>query len=109
MNYTRFEGPTNRNELRQDIANYIDLVKTVADVIHNAGELPSGTLYAMLMGCMDLRSYNNVIGILKRTGLVQERSFLLTWTGPRFEEKPKEYAAPIVPTIRRISKNKSDE
>ena len=85
MYSTRFEGPTNKNELRQQMDAYIGFIRATADAIRDAKQIPSGTLYAMVMGAMDLQTYNNVLGILKRTKLVTERGYLLTWTGPEVE------------------------
>ncbi len=53
----------------------------VADVIRELGSVPSGHLYARLMGKLSLDDYNAVIGALKSAGVVEE-IFLLTWVGP---------------------------
>jgi hypothetical protein len=57
-------------------------VAAVAEAIRAAGSIPSGTLYALLMGKMDLAAYRRMIGILKNAGLVAERHNELTWVGP---------------------------
>lgn len=63
------------------------LVKTqaVAEAIRQLGEVPSGHLYSQIMGAMDLREYESIIALLKRTGLVAESGNLLTWTGPKID------------------------
>lgn len=57
----------------------------MAEVIRARGSegIPSGHLYAQVMGSMDLDTYHAIIASLRRTGLVTESpSHLLTWTGP---------------------------
>ena len=58
------------------------IVLAVADVIRALGSVPSGHLYARLMGKISLDDYNAVIGALKTAGVVKEENFLLTWVGP---------------------------
>ncbi len=44
--------------------------------------IPSGHLYAQLMGHMDLERYTSIINILKNVELVKEDGFhMLTWIG----------------------------
>lgn len=57
----------------------------VAEAIRELGEVPSGTLYAQLLGRVDLQGYQAIIRNLKSAGLVSESAHLLTWTGPKFE------------------------
>lgn len=57
-------------------------VKAIAEAIQEAKEIPSGHLYAVLMDKMSLDQYNQIIGILKRTGLVTEDHHLLKWNEP---------------------------
>lgn len=52
----------------------------LAEAIEALGEVPSGHLYARMMGHMDLETYQAVITQLKRAGLVAESNHLLTWT-----------------------------
>lgn len=55
----------------------------ILEAIEAAGErgVPSGHLYAMLMGKMSLDQYNQIISGLKRAGFVSEEYFLLKATG----------------------------
>ena len=57
----------------------------VAEAIREAKEIPSGTLYAMLMGHMSLETYQGIIRTLKGAGLVAERAHLLSWCGPAID------------------------
>lgn len=58
------------------------MVAAVAEAVREAGRIPSGTLYAALMGKVDLAGYEKLVGILKGAGLVEERSHELIWIGP---------------------------
>jgi hypothetical protein len=64
----------------------IDTIHAIAEAIRTAGEVPSGHLYAQLMGVLDLETYTAIIAMLKRSGLVAEHGHLLTWTGPQLEK-----------------------
>ena len=57
------------------------IIRTVADAIREAGSIPSGHLYAMLMtyGC-SLSQYESIIGILVESGRVEKRGDLLVWS-----------------------------
>mgnify|MGYP001592016593 CR=1 FL=1 len=64
----------------------IDVIRAVADAIRNLGEVPSGHLYARLMGHVSLEEYTSIIGTLKQAGLISEQNYLLTWIGPKRRE-----------------------
>jgi hypothetical protein len=66
-------------------------IQAVAEAIRGLGEVPNGHLYAQLMGVMDHRTYESIIGLLKRAGLVSESGNLLTWTGPALELRPADH------------------
>jgi len=57
----------------------IILLQTVAECIKEAGEIPSGHLYAMLMGFIDLDTYNLVIESLQRAKLITVDKHLIKW------------------------------
>ena len=59
----------------------LQIVMAVADAIKDLKSVPSGELYARLMAHMSLESYNSVIGVLERTGLITVKSHLITWVG----------------------------
>lgn len=61
----------------------LEVMMALAETIRAAKEIPSGHLYARVMGIMDLDNYNGAIGVLKRTKLVEEdRNHMLRWIGP---------------------------
>jgi hypothetical protein len=67
----------------------------IAETIRELREVPSGVLYAHLMGKMSLETYQSFIGRLINAGLVEEdQSHLLRWVGPTFPSGPTalEYA-----------------
>jgi len=59
------------------------MAAAVGEAIRDLGSVPSGHLYARLMGHMDLDTYNKLIGLLKQANLVEESNHLLTWVGPK--------------------------
>jgi hypothetical protein len=61
----------------------LSILMAVAEAIKDLGSVPSGHLYATLMGHLSLDQYQQVIRVLKQAGLVKEENHLLTYTGPR--------------------------
>ena len=60
----------------------VGLFVAVTETIRELGSVPSGHLYARLMGHMSLEIYEGIIGVLVRKGMVRrEPSHLLVWTG----------------------------
>lgn len=59
----------------------LQVVLAVGEAIKDLGSVPSGHLYARLMGHMSLETYNKVIALLVKTGAVKEENHLLTWVG----------------------------
>lgn len=69
---------------KEQIASHLKVIQTFAEVIREAGNIPSGYLYAMVMDKTDLNNYNRIIDMLKRTGLVSESTnHVLKWEGPK--------------------------
>ena len=62
---------------------YLQAAKAIADCVKELGAVPSGHLYAHVMGHMSLETYQGIIDKLKQIGFVSESSHLLTWTGPK--------------------------
>jgi hypothetical protein len=61
------------------------MVAAVAEAIREAGEIPSGTLYAALISRVDLQGYESIIRTLKNADLVSESAHMLKWIGPKLE------------------------
>jgi hypothetical protein len=61
----------------------IKVCRAVADAIRELGSVPSGHLYASLMGQMTLDTYYQILAALKDAGLVKEENHLLTYIGAK--------------------------
>jgi hypothetical protein len=69
----------------------VRVAHAIAEAIRNLGEVPSGHLYARVMGVMDLRQYEQVIDLLIDARLVErEPSHLLRWIGPTANPQPNQ-------------------
>lgn len=73
------------NNAVPQVRGAVAVVVAVAEAIRELGSVPNGHLYARLMGHMDLETYNKIIDILKKGGLVKEENHLLTYIGPKKE------------------------
>ena len=72
----------------------IMLAIVVAEAIRTAGQIPSGTVYAMMMGQMSLVYYEALIDHLVRCGLIRkDDSRLLTWIGPTLPDPNENFTA----------------
>jgi hypothetical protein len=60
----------------------VKLIMAVTEAIREVKRIPSGHLYAILMGKMSIDTYNQLITIIKRTGLVKEEGHELIWVEP---------------------------
>ncbi len=60
----------------------IQATAAIAEAIREVGSIPSGHLYAHVVGRMTYETYTAVIALLKRAGLVAESSNVLRWVGP---------------------------
>lgn len=54
-------------------------IMAIGAAIRELGTVPSGHLYARVMGYLTLDQYNRIIGILKASGKVTESNNLLSW------------------------------
>ena len=69
-----------------EVSHAFAMTAAVAETIREAGSVPSGTIYAALVGRITLEGYEKLLGVLKRAGLVSvDSSHVITWTGPKFE------------------------
>lgn len=61
----------------------IRIVAAIADAVQEAGSVPSGHLYARLMGYMSVETFDSIISNIAATGLIRrDGNHLLVWTGP---------------------------
>lgn len=70
------------------VAAAVQLAGAVASAIHDLGRpIPSGELYARLMGHLDLPTYEAILRTLTGAGLISvDGMHLIRWTGPRLDE-----------------------
>ena len=67
----------------EDARAGLALTLAVSEAIREAREIPSGTLYASLMGKVDFEGYQKLLRILTGAGLIEVLpSHLIRWTGP---------------------------
>ena len=78
---------TSEKPSRAEIGAAIDVIRVLAEAVRAAGPrgVPSGHLYAHVMGVLSLGQYESALGVLKRAVLIAEDARLLTWTGPALE------------------------
>ena len=57
----------------------VSVIMAISEAIRELGRVPSGHLYAQVMGHMSLETYQGVIDALKRAGLVEEKNSELIW------------------------------
>lgn len=68
---------------KEQINAGLKTVLAIAESIRELGSVPSGHLYAHLMGSLTLESYEKIIQILVNQDLVKKHpSHLLEWIGP---------------------------
>jgi hypothetical protein len=60
----------------------LEACTALTEVIRAARVIPSGELYANVMGQLPLPVYQAIIGILEASGLIRVKNHLITWTGP---------------------------
>lgn len=60
----------------------LKMLMVVAETVREAGEVPSGTIYAALIGKVDMAGYESMIRTLKNAGLIEEKFHMLRWIGP---------------------------
>ena len=57
----------------------VKVVEAISEAIEELGEVPSGHLYARLMGHMSIDTYNSIIGVLQKLGRIKVEHHLITW------------------------------
>ena len=63
-----------------EVLAYVNTCKAIAEAVRELGEVPSGHLYAHLMGQMSLDTYEGMIAKLINAGLIRKSaSHMLSW------------------------------
>jgi len=67
---------------KKQVVAILLFAKIVEEAVKDAGPngIPSGHLYAAMMGRMNIDTYNYTIGLLKEAGAITEQNHLLRWT-----------------------------
>jgi hypothetical protein len=72
----------------RELSAALAITFATAEAIREAREIPSGTLYTMLMSKVDFAGYQCLLGTLTKAGLIEVRaSHMIVWTGPELEDK----------------------
>ena len=61
----------------------LGVLVAVAETIREVGSVPSGVLYAQLIGKVTLDGWHGILRNLKNAGLIDDRNHMLVWIGPR--------------------------
>ena len=83
------EGRREMTDRAKQLDAQLQIIRIVAEAIRDLtlsnanglGGVPSGHLYAQLMGTFTLAQYQSVVNVLKRAKLVDEKNHLLVWIG----------------------------
>jgi hypothetical protein len=67
---------------KEEAVAYVQIIAALAEAIRGLGSVPSGHLYAYVMGGMSFPQYSRAIEVLKGADLVKEDGHVLTWVGP---------------------------
>jgi hypothetical protein len=67
-----------------DKAKILALASRIAYAIKTVGSIPSGHIYAQVMGETDLETYNTILGVLKSAKMISiAPSHMIKWIGPK--------------------------
>ena len=68
---------------KEDIKRAMLVTMAVAETIREAGEVPSGTIYAAIMSKVSLECYQAILRTLENAELIKVHpSHLIRWIGP---------------------------
>jgi hypothetical protein len=86
MNIDAIMNP--RTPSKAELLAALKLTVAVTETIREAGKsgIPSGHLYANLIGHVTLEGYQSMIARIKGAALCEERGNVLYWTGPEFQK-----------------------
>ena len=70
---------------KEQVRSAVQFVCVLAEAIREAGEIPAGHLYAMVMSRCDLSTFESFLSRLYGANLVERRGDVLVWIGPTME------------------------
>jgi len=71
---------------KEQLVAGLNTLRALADTVKELGEVPSGHLYNVVMGIMDLQAYEKAISLLVGSGIVRRRGNVLVWALSTREE-----------------------
>ena len=66
---------------KEQVGGAIQVIAAIANAIRELGRVPSGELYARVMGQVSLEQYDRILGILKGAELIEVKNHEITWIG----------------------------
>lgn len=79
-------GNAGNADLAKQAKAALSAMIALTEAIRELGSVPSGHLYATVMGQMSLEVYESLLGRIVGTGLVEKQpSGLLVWRGPKVD------------------------
>lgn len=66
----------------KELKRAVEIITVLGDAIQTVRSIPSGLLYASVLGKISSVEYKGALGVLIRAGLVSEKGHMLTWIGP---------------------------
>lgn len=76
---------------REEIRAVLEIMLAMSEAIRELGRVPSGVLYAQMMGALpglSLQSYQSIVDRLVGAGLIKVVAHELIWIGPTPVEAP---------------------
>ncbi len=71
----REEKRATANQLQAGLA----ALKAIADAVRELKQVPSGHIYAAVMGVMDINAYEKAVSMLCNAGVIRKAGDLLVW------------------------------
>lgn len=65
---------------KEQAMKLVEVMGIVASVIKEVGSIPSGHLYAQLMGKMSFETYQDMIATMERLNVISVKNHLITYT-----------------------------
>lgn len=73
--------PITEDHVRRALKAWVQVLLALAEAIKELGKVPSGHLYARLMGLLPIEQYQQTIADLAKAGLIKVSNSLITWVG----------------------------
>lgn len=69
---------------KEQVQAYFKVLTAVAEAVRELEQIPSGHLYAVLMGKISFEDYQSIIRVLEKAELIRIDGFhLVHWIGPK--------------------------